>query len=541
MRSQRPKTSDSQRLREILAAARQYKIWKEPTPEKLFDLLCELGPTFIKMGQILSMRQDLLPEAYCNSLAGLRDKVQPMPLAELYPSLNEALGRPWKEVFERIVEKPLGSASIAQVHGAVLAIPVDGYERGEKVVIKIQRPGIFERMERDISLMRRGIRIAKCFTDKLDGVIDLDKVVQEVWRVAQQEMDFICEADHMERFHKLRASNPNVISPLPLKGLTTRNVLIMTYYNGIPIDRAAAQEKNSSKRKQIGHVLVDCFCEQVLEDGYFQADPHPGNLMVYEGKILWLDLGMMGELLPSERHLMKRAVAGAVRYDTAAVKDVLLKLALPASGSVSVDHVKLYDEIEWLLQKYATMPMAKINVGEMFRELIRIAEYQGLKVPDGVTMLGRSLLTMQGTLALVNPEADFMGMMRDFIMRSEMDLSSIRRRIHQQGKRLMTAASRSVDLPINLSVLLEELVRGRVQITVNDGDANARHLGRDLMADRLATAIVIAGLLISSAILLVSDGARQQDLGIAGLVCAIVFALVERIWAIVRRKRNRKK
>ena len=302
------RTENRQRLMEIVEVVRRHEIIKGLTPEKLCAIIEELGPTFIKLGQILSMRSDILPREYCEALKKLRSSVAPMPYEQVVSIVERSYGRPLSEVFSSFDEQALGSASIAQAHAAVLCT-------GESVVVKVQREGIHDVMSRDIMLLKNACKILK-YTPA-SGLVDFNQVLDEMWVVAQEEMNFQTEAANLERFRALNADVAFVTSPILYREFTTTRVLVMERIDGAAIDDRDALLAGGYDPAEIGAKLADNYVRQIMEDGFFHADPHPGNLRVRDGKIVWLDMGMMGTLTERERKLVGQAVSGVARLDAA--------------------------------------------------------------------------------------------------------------------------------------------------------------------------------------------------------------------------------
>ena len=225
--SDKDKNGYKERLKEITAVLHKHAITRGVSPEKLRLILTDLGPTFIKLGQVMSMRSDILPKRYCDELMKLCSDVEPMPFSEVEEVLQEAFGCPWQEEFQEIQRKPLGSASIAQVHRAVL-------KTGEEVVVKVQRKGIYEVMARDIGLMKKAVKLLPPVSIK--EAVDLNLVLEELWRVTQEEMNFLTEAANMEEFSRKNKNVAFVKTPILYREYTTASVLVMEYIDGIPID-----------------------------------------------------------------------------------------------------------------------------------------------------------------------------------------------------------------------------------------------------------------------------------------------------------------
>ena len=279
------------------------------TPEKLRIILEELGPTYIKLGQIMSLHSDILPKAYCDELIKLNSDVAPMPFSEVEQVINRSYREDWHQVFESIDPKPLGSASIAQVHRAKLLT-------GEDVVVKVQRRGIYDTMARDIGLLHRIVRLMPS-VGGIKNVVDLGMILDEMWMVAQEEMDFCAIND--------------------------RDHLLSRGYD----------------LNEVGRKFVNNYIKQVMDDGFFHADPHPGNVKVHDGKIVWIDMGMMGRLSTRDKTLMERAIRSIAISDIASLESVILELC---ETKGKVDEGRLYRELRTLIERYGKMSLGNIDI-----------------------------------------------------------------------------------------------------------------------------------------------------------------------------------
>ena len=290
------------RLKEILQVLARHDIVKGMTPEKLRNIVEDLGPTFVKLGQIMSMRQDMLPAAYCRELSKLRTEVSPMPFDEVRQVIEEEYDTRLERVFASFDRQPLGAASIAQAHAAVL-------RDGSPVVVKVQRQGIRDVMARDIQLLRKAARILKA-ASSAGNALDFGVILNEMWAVAQQEMDFLIEARNAGEFYKLNQDVAYVTCPQIHSQVTTSRVLVMEYIEGFDLDRPDILTDNGYDLEEIGLKLADNYVKQIIDDGFFHADPHPGNLRIREGQIVFLDLGMMGRLSQRDKSLFRQAEIG---------------------------------------------------------------------------------------------------------------------------------------------------------------------------------------------------------------------------------------
>ena len=315
--SKREPIEYNSRLKEITAVLRKHNITRGVTPKKLRLIIEDLGPTFIKLGQIMSMHSDILPKRYCDELMKLRSEVTPMPFEEVIEVIEESYGRSWKRVFSEIDPIPQGSASIAQVHRAVL-------RTGEEVVVKVQRKGIYETMARDIALLHKAVKLLPPVSIK--GMADLDLVLDEMWSVTRDEMNFLTEASNMEEFARRNKDVNYVGTPILYQQFTTVHVLVMEYIDGCGIDDKEALLENGYDLREIGTKLVDNYIKQVMDDGFFHADPHSGNVKIREGKIIWIDMGMMGRLTEHDREVIGKAVQGIALNDVGMILNAVLAI-----------------------------------------------------------------------------------------------------------------------------------------------------------------------------------------------------------------------
>ena len=384
-----------QRLLEIMEVMRRHEIVKGITPEKLCAIIEELGPTFIKLGQILSMRSDILPAAYCDALKKLRSSVAPMPYEQIAAIVEKSYGRPLEEVFASFDHAALGSASIAQAHAAVL-------QTGEPVVVKVQREGIHEIMSRDIMLLKQASKLLK-YTPA-SGLVDFNQVLDEMWVVAQEEMNFQTEAANLERFRKLNEDVAFVTSPILYRQYTTTQVLVMERIDGMGIDKKDELTQAGYDLAEIGAKLADNYVRQIMEDGFFHADPHPGNVHIWDGRIVWLDLGMMGTLTKADAELIKVCMKAIFSNDYVSFADAVLNIC---EHDPELDREAYYARMQAYLDKYRVISMAQMSsTVDIFADLYRIARDFGIKVPKSFTMFWRSLSIMEGTVSDLSPKTD---------------------------------------------------------------------------------------------------------------------------------------
>lgn len=516
------------RLREITAVLRRHNITRGVTPKKLRAILEDLGPTFIKLGQIMSMHSDILPKRYCDELMLLRSEVTPMPFEEVISVIEESYGRSWKRVFSSIEEKPQGSASIAQVHRAVL-------RTGEEVVVKVQRRGIYEKMSRDIALLHKAVKLMPPVSIK--GMADLDLVLDEMWSVTRDEMNFLTEASNMEEFARRNRDVNFVGTPVLYQEFTTVHVLVMEYIDGCGIDDKEALLAGGYDLNEIGSKLVDNYIKQVMDDGFFHADPHSGNVKIREGKIIWIDMGMMGRLTEHDREMIGKAVQGV------ALKDVgLIQQAVLAIGEFKErpDQRKLYEDIESLLLKYGDVEMGSINVAEVMNDLMDVMKNNKIKMPHGLTMLARGLTHMEGVLADIAPEINMVQIATAHMSGEFFQRLDLKKELKSSGRSAIKSLRKALDIPSLITDIMSTYLKGqsKVNLELQASDELAKLLRR--LVRNIVMGLWVMALLISSSIICTTDMTPKilgiPAIGAFGYMMAFVIVMYVFVKHILSRK-----
>lgn len=518
------------RFRDILKVLARHGLARGLNPEKLRRVLEDLGPTFVKFGQLLSMRPDILPDEYCEALTRLRTDVMPIDFETVRGVLEAEYGQAPERLFASIDSEPVGSASIAQAHRAVL-------KDGRPVILKVQRPGIYAKMAQDMRLLHRASSIFR-IVRKSGQAIDFDNVIDEMWSAAQQELDFLIEAGHIREFTENNADIQYIAFPQVEVALTTQRVLVMEYVDGIQIDDTQALEQAGYDLTELCDKLAANYLKQVVDDGFFHADPHPGNIRVRDGKIVWIDLGMTGRLSARNRHLFKSAVIAAAENDYYTLKSVLLSLASPTGP---VDHIKLYADIEEMMTRYAAEELGNIDIGMFVMEFIHVAEENGLIMPAGVSMLGRGILTIEGVLSRVSPKTSLMGILAAHVSDAVLRDKGLKEELLRGGRALYAFGKRTLDLPGQASDLLRMAAKGQARIGVELVGSETPLARFDRIMNRLIVGIVNAAAVIGSSILCTTD-MEPKLLGIPLLgVLGFTASFIATIWLIARILRvNRK-
>ena len=527
------KEENSERFREIKDVLRKNQITRGVTPEKLRMILEELGPTYIKLGQIMSLHSDFLPKAYCDELLKLNSDVTPMPFDDVEDVINHSYGQDWRELFQFIEEAPLGSASIAQVHRARL-------KKGEEVIIKVERKGIYDTMARDIGLLHRLVKLIPPVGD-FKNLVDLDMVLDELWSVAQEEMDFLKEAANMDEFSRNNASVQYVTTPKLYHEYSTGHVLVMEYIDGYSLDDVESLQNAGYDMDEIGTKFVNNFIKQVMDDGFFHADPHPGNVKIRDGKIVWIDMGMMGRLSEKDRHTMIKGIRGIALHDISMVENSVLEIG---EFRGKPDRERLYQDLKKFIADYGTTSMGSLDVAAAIAGLVEIMKQNRISLPHGVSMLCRGLTHIQGVLAVISPDINMMQIAVNRYTEDFLKNINWKSEFQKQARIVYRSVNKGVEIPGLVTDILKEHLEG--QSVVNIDLHSSEDLTNVISAAirNIVVGLCVAALLIASSVICTTDMTPKilgiPALGFAGYAFAMVvsiFLTVRYLWS-KRKKRK---
>ena len=513
------------RMNEIVRIMRQYKVLHGLTPEQAVEVLQALGPTYVKIGQLASNRSDLLPKAYCDAFEKLRDDANPMPFDVVIEQIDRAYGKSWHEVFASIDPVPLGAASIAQVHKATLL-------DGTTVAVKVRRPGVAESMAEDIMLMKHLLALGEFASNShRDILLSLEGFIEEIERTTASEVDFTSELHNLMRFHDELADEEGVTSPVAYPQYSCESVLVMEFVQGTEISHTQALREQGIDVSALARRVCQSYVTQVLDDGFFHADPHPGNILVRDGEVVWIDLGMVGTLTVSERMLVGK-VFTAVATDNA----YLLKEAVMGLVHVlgPVDHGALLEALSRLLAEYSTAEMKEINVGTVLTEVIEVLRGQNMMMTSSVTMLARGFVTIEGVIAQVAPDISVIEIVSKHVIAQQADPKFLATQLIDLATTSAASAEALAKLPTQLSNTLEMLDRGI--------EVSSRILATAYASvGRISLALLSAGLFLGSSILCTTAMQPQllgvPLLGVLGYVGAFVLGAYTVFHILVSRHR----
>ncbi|MBS3167182.1 AarF/ABC1/UbiB kinase family protein [Candidatus Woesearchaeota archaeon] len=469
---------------------RTYKTDKPNSmPYRLRNAFEELGPVFIKLGQFLSLRPDLIPKEYCDEFAKLQDSIESFSYETALELIEKELKRPWNEVFLQISKQPIASASIGQVHKARLL-------NGEIVVIKIQRPDIKEVIETDINLIYHLAELAKKHISNLNDY-DLNAIVQEFERYTNDEMNYYIEAKNIEKFYHNFTGSKTIKIPKLYNDYTTKKILVMEFIDGIKIDNLEQFDKFGYDRHAVSHNVAQAMLKQVFEYGLFHADPHPANIFVLNGnKIAFLDYGIVGRISEETKEKLARLFLALVHKNMDRVADSFLQL-----GIMEQENPRIKEALLLVLEDYGSLAIKEVKIGNLFNELVNMSWKYKLKLPVDFVLLAKAIATSEGFGQKLDPDFKLGAEMSEYA-REYIDRNGMTYRFKKLKDTLNKLGDNIIILPDRIDKLLSKAEKGEIKIDVNDRDV--KKLGTDIntSSNRLTMGLIIAALIIGGALVL---------------------------------------
>ena len=494
-------------------------------PQRLRQAFEELGPTFIKLGQMLSTRDDLLPPAWTEELARLRRSVAPVPFDDIEPVMRTALGAAPDEVFRDLEREPAGTASIAQVHRARLP-------DGRPVVLKVRRPGIEAKVEADLRILAHVAQLVDSEVPEARRYQPV-RVVDEFRRSLARELDLAAEARNIERFERNFRDDPYVLIPHVYPQYTSSTMNVQERIDGISGEDREAVERAGLDTRLIARRGVDAVLKMILEDGFFHADPHPGNVIYLPGeRIAMIDFGMAGRLSPERRGQIVDLLTGIARHDNEPILEVLLDWA----GDEAIDDDRLAADVGELVFDYADVPLKDLRVGSLIQRLTAVVREHGIVLPSDLTLMFKALISLEGLGRRYDPEFRLVERIKPFLDRAV----AARYAPAEVGRRGGASLGQFLGLfgsvPRDVGRLLKDARRGRMRVDLDLKRLDSFGRKLDSTIDRITIGIMTASLVIGSSIVMtVTSGPTLLGipaftvLGLAGYL----IAFVNSVWIIV--------
>jgi ubiquinone biosynthesis protein len=505
-----------------------------PPPAVLCNILIDLGPVYVKLGQLLSTRPDVLPPAYIDALSRLQADVPPAPWPEIEALIRQELPQPIAAVFQSIDPQPVAAGSIAQTHKAIRT-------DGQPVALKIQRPGIDAIVARDVALIKRVANLVSV-TD-FGKQYDIVALASEFIEALQAELDFTQEATYTDRLRSNLAASQwfdphQIVVPAIDQTLSTPKLLVMQWLDGVPILAATIPERHDqssaqAERNAITTLIVRAFFQQYLVDGFFHADPHPGNLFyMQDGRVAILDCGMMGRLDLRTQAALVEMVLAIINLDAQRCTQLTLQLAEPMQP---VNLARLEYEYDRLLRRYSDLTLKHFNASEAFYEILQAARRNHLRWPSNIGLFAKSLANLEGTGRLFNPTVNIISevkpLMTDMFRRQLVGDDPLQAllRTALEFKDLSLRSPRQVDF------LLNRLSSETFKLNLASQDVERLCRTLDSTANRRSFSTVVGALIIGAAI--ISSGAQTPQLQ---LLSNVLFAVASGfgLWLVVAMLRS---
>jgi len=447
----------------------------------------ELGVTFVKLGQMLSTRADLLPPDFVTELAKLQDAAPPVSWESVHRTVVEELGSPPGARFARFEETPMASASIGQVHAATL-------HDGTEVVVKVRRPGVAEEVEIDLELMSAAARWAREHT-AFGRDFDLPGITEEFSYTIRRELDYLREAQNAERFRRLFQDDPRVHVPRVFRELTTTRVLTLERMGGIKIADTHELERAGISARRVAENAIHLFIRQVLEFGIFHADPHPGNFFVQpDGSVALLDYGMIGRVSDAMQHHLLRAGLAATRFDSEALADELYALGIAGRGA---RHAIFVRDLDHVLHRYTGSSIGDISATQVVNEVTLLAYRHRLQLPSDLALLLRVIVMSDGLGLRLDPDFKFLDYTAPLIQARWRVRHGPGVMLRKLGRSAAEGLELGVEMPARLARLMGRLERGQLEMNVTHEGLGPIVREFQHMLNRLSISVLLAASIIA--------------------------------------------
>jgi ubiquinone biosynthesis protein len=477
----------------------------------------ELGPTFVKIGQMLSTRPDMIPPAYLKEFQKLQDDVGPERYEDIKKAIEVSLHSPLEQLFLQFDEEAIASASMAEVHKARLL-------DGENVVVKIQRPKAKETILNDIAILRTLGRFYGFIP--LPNFINIKDILDEIEENTRLELDFLNEAKNISRFHENNKDIKCITTPKVYGPYTTSNILVMQYIEGIKIDNINALEEEGYDRHDIGMKLADNYIKQILEDGFFHADPHPGNVMVSGNKIAYVDFGLMGSLDKVLLDKLNNLIRGVATSDVAEITKAIMQIG---TNNGPIDTERLFNDVDELFNKYISAALNDLHISEIVNEIFKVCIKNNIVIPREMMMLGKGLLIIESVLAKVSPEISIMNIAVNYGARHVFKGKDARREVSELIRNLYQFSASGVKIPARLLKLIDTIQVGKLTVKIDDQRRDKRLDRLSSIVNRVILGLIVSSLIIGSSIVIIADAGPKTDgvssIAIAGYVAAAILGL----------------
>jgi len=497
-------------------------------PERLRLMFEDLGPTFIKFGQVLACRPDMLPIEYSREFLKLTDSVAPFPSLESRKIIEEQLKAPISSVYAFFDDAPVAAASIAQVHRATLL-------NGDEVMVKVQRPNIERMIDRDISIMRW---LAELMDSRIPELApyDMPGIVDEFARTIKRELDFFIEASNAMQLRKNFEHSTILFVPRVYTDLSSKRVLVLEKVEGIRIDEYARLDREGFSRKELALKGGEAFFKMVLKDGFFHADPHPGNIFVLaDGRLGLVDFGIMGRVTEENMERFASIFLALANHDYDALVRQYVELGFVSETTVDIEKFQreMKEDLVELLEPYYIMQVKQIDFGAYIDSVTRILLRHRLKLPSNLYLMDKSLITLEGILKQLDPEFNYFEAAKPYV--SEI----VRRRLNPLNtarnarKNMAEFADAFAILPKQVKATYRKFMHGDIRVNIHHEELGNLIRDIDKSSNRLAFSVLTASIIVASSIIIHSrQGPLLFGLPVFGLIGYVIAAILG-LWILI--------
>lgn len=501
---------------------------KGPTvPERLRLAFAELGPSFIKLAQILSSRPDLITPRYANEFKKLQDEVPSFNVNEAKKIIQEELGRDIEEVFSYFADSTIAAASIAQVHKAVLL-------NGDEVIVKVQRPEIREQIESDLNILNIIARLLVKYVPE-SRFFNPVGIIEEFGRTVTKELDFIVEARNGMRLKNDLKGSPDIYIPNIYEDYVTGKILVMELIQGSRIDDINAIDQSGLDKVRLSKILIDTYFKQILENGFFHADPHPGNILVrQDGIVCFLDFGIVGRVSEELKEIMANTFLAIIEKDFDGLINQYIEMGIVSDDS-DLDSFRrdFKVDIREFLEPLYGMKLQQIDFGHYVEALVRLATKYNLKIPSDLLLIDKTLLILENIARQLNPSLNLVAEAEPYASKIVMKRISPSR-LYEKAKKNITDISDFIFFfPKNMTKLFNKTLKDDIQVKMFHVNLPELIKDMDKASNRIAFAMVISAILLSSAIMHAA-GVEPRIFGFSFFgIISFGFALLLGIWLLI--------